>query len=154
MNLIWPIIYVLISIVSEPEGTLEMSFWKFFILPPGKKDPRGWRGQARGAAHRSTGQRTKLPDPWPSARTIKRRENDKNWCLLYFSETFHWVWSFVWFFPLGEKKSITIQYWNSFIRNYFSIAVKEDTREGHSTQFSPCESFIQLLFMECLDPGI
>lgn len=138
MNLIWPITYVLISIVSVPEGTLEMSFPSFLILPLGKKGPGGWRDQAHGAAHRSTGQRTRLPDPWPSAWAIKRGENDKNWCFI-FLRNISLIVEFCFIFSFGCKKKKTIMnwYWNSFISHYFSIPVKEDTRDEHSTaQFS------------------
>lgn len=103
MNLIWPITYVLISIVSVPEGTLEMSFPSFLILPLGKKGPGGWRDQAHGAAHRSTGQRTRLPDPWPSAWAIKRGENDKNWCFI-FLRNISLIVEFCFIFSFGCKK--------------------------------------------------
>ena len=138
--MIWSVAYVLISIVSEPEGSLEISFRSFLILLLGKQGPGGWRGQGPRAAHRGTGQRARLPDPWPGAWAIKRRENDKSSWLLYFPETFHWMlagFCFVLFFPLGEKKkSIMIQYRNSSINNSFSIPVKEDPREGHSPRLS------------------
>ena len=81
---------MLLFIVSEPEGTLEISFLTFLILPLGNKaSEEEGRGQGHRAIHRRTGHRVRLLDSRPRALAIKRRENNKNWCLLYFQKHYN-----------------------------------------------------------------
>lgn len=113
---------------------LVISFLSFLIWPLGNKGP--------GCEVRATKQLTVAPDrkqgypTWCRARAIKRRENDKTWCLLYFSEAFHWLWGFCFLFSFGWKNLLS-----STIENHLlviisvPVRVKGDMR-GWSTQFS------------------
>lgn len=54
---------------------------------------------------------------------------------------------FYFFLWVQKRKTIMNWHWNSFISHYFSIPVKEDTRDEHSTQFSlVSHSFEQYLW--------
>lgn len=68
---------MLISIVSEPEETLEISFLSICILPLGTKSPGEWRGQGPRAARSRAGHRVRLGDSRPGAPAFKRREMAK-----------------------------------------------------------------------------
>lgn len=91
MSIIWPTSYTLNFIVSEPEETLEISFWSFLIFPLETKALEDEEVKASeklavelGGERREWGYR--LPDSWPSAPAIKRKEKNKNWYLSYFQE--------------------------------------------------------------------